>query len=65
MVVLVTCKSLNTLQRLKGFLQSLNRLCRRLSRLAQANVRAVLYPSKLMPSRFRGTFAHRFLISSL
>ena len=42
MVVLVTCKSLNALQRLEGFVQPLNRLCRRLNGLTQTNVHAVL-----------------------
>ena len=40
--MLVTCKSLNVLQRRQGFLHPLNRLRRHLSRLAQSDMHAVL-----------------------
>ena len=42
MVMLVTRKSPNILQRRESFLHPLNRLCRRLSKLAQSDMHAVL-----------------------
>ena len=57
----VECESV--LQRRESLLHSLNRLCGRLSRSAQANMHAVLRvrcrTRRLTPSRLRGTSKHR------